>query len=166
MRSIKWRLAFAVALLAACSPTKPPEGGNNLRIQPDVHNLFHDAPLYVSPRWKQEVAEAAEAVPDSANAIRALATQPVALWIDRAELARTEVAKWIDEAGTSLVVVVIDDLPNRHCSRASAGEFKLEDEGRYRAEVIDAIAASIASRTSHRVAIILEPDSLVNLVLH
>jgi len=157
-------LAFIAVLFAGCSPAKPPEGGSNIQIVPDVHNLFRDAKLYITPRWKEQVEDAATAVPDSADAIRPLASQPVALWIDRAEPARTEVAKWIDDAGTGLVVVVIHDLPNRDCSRAASGEFALGDEQRYRTEVIDSVAASIATRDSHRVAIILEPNSLANLV--
>ncbi len=157
---------LAVAALLACNPQKPPEGGSTLQIKPDVHNLFRDATLYVSPRWKDEVARASDALPDSADAMRPLAAQPVALWIERADLARTEVAKWIDDAGTSLVVLVIHDLPNRDCAKAVTGDLKLEDEGRYRTEVIDAVAASISSRTSRRVAVILEPDSLVDLAVY
>ena len=159
-----WKQTLLVAaMLAACNPPQRPEGGAALRIAPDAHNLFRNATLYVSPRWKNELAVAAEADPDRSDAILSLSKYPVALWIDRAELARTEVAKWIDDAATAMVVVVIHDLPNRDCAHAASGELTLADEARYRTEVIDAIAASIVTRDSRRVAIIIEPNSLASL---
>jgi cellulose 1,4-beta-cellobiosidase len=165
-RPIRWLLASAALWVIACNLPKRPEGGSSLQIKPDVHNLFRDATFYVSPRWTDEIAVAAALVPDGAKLLGPVGSQPVALWIDRVELARTEVAKWVDFAQTGLVVVVIHDLPNRGCSRGAASELTLADEARYQTEVIDSVAASITTRTFRRVAIILEPDSLANLVTH
>jgi hypothetical protein len=133
--SLRSLFAFG-ALLVACHPTPRPEGGDQLQIKPDVHNLFRYAAFYVSPSTQQ----------------------PVALWMDRPEPARTEVAKWIDDAGTGIVVVVVSGLSNRDCSGI--------DEKRYRAELVESVAASIESRKSHRVVIVLEPKALTNLVAH
>jgi len=67
-----------------------------------------------------------------------------------------------------IVPVVIYNLPDRDCSaKASDGEFKLDDDGlnKYKA-YIDQIVKVIDSPPNDRLdfAIVLEPDSLANLV--
>src|SRR5690606_34145787 len=64
-------------------------------------------------------------------------------------------------------VFVVYDLPNRDCAaEASAGELSVEDGGemRYRTEFIDALRDQLAAKSDQRVVLILEPDSLPNLV--
>jgi cellulose 1,4-beta-cellobiosidase len=64
-------------------------------------------------------------------------------------------------------VFVVYDIPGRDCNaEASAGELKLTPEGeaRYQRDYIDVIAAALAAHPKLRVAFILEPDSLANLV--
>ena len=68
---------------------------------------------------------------------------------------------------TCLPVFVVYNLPNRDCSaKSSNGELSLEEGGeqRYRTEFIDRIAAAFAAHPSQRIAVVLEPDSLPNLV--
>jgi len=64
-------------------------------------------------------------------------------------------------------VFVIYDLPNRDCAAAgSRGELFVDKggEARYQTEFIDVIAAAFAAHPNQKAAVILEPDSLPNLV--
>jgi cellulose 1,4-beta-cellobiosidase len=64
-------------------------------------------------------------------------------------------------------VFVIYDLPNRDCNaESSAGELpaSAEGEARYQREYIDVIAAAFAAHPDQRIAVIVEPDSISNLV--
>src|SRR5205807_1794626 len=71
-------------------------------------------------------------------------------------------------AGQPVVpVFVIYDVPGRDCNaEASAGELPVgpEGEARYQREYIDPIAAQFQAHPGVRIAAILEPDSLGNLV--
>ncbi len=128
-------------------------------------NPFEGARFYVSSEWRAQVESAATAAPEKAEQLRAVASQPVALWIDRADKVRNAVPRWLDEARGQLAVLVLYDLPNRDCAAsASAGEFGAGDAGRYRSEVVDPLAAQLRAHTDQRIVIVIEPDSLANLV--
>ena len=67
------------------------------------------------------------------------------------------------------IMVVVYDLPNRDCSsEASNDELRVSENGlaRYQAEYIDPIYALFAQPkySDLRIVVILEPDSLPNLV--
>ena len=126
------RIAACIAI-AACSP--PPQGGRAVQIKPDVHNLFRDTPLYAPP-------------PDRRVA---------ALWVEQPEPARTEIAKWIDEAGTQLVLVVIHGAAmDRACTPPDADA--------YGAQMIESVVRSISTRDQHRVVVVVEPHLLTTLM--
>jgi len=64
-------------------------------------------------------------------------------------------------------VFVVYNLPNRDCSaEGSRGELFVDKggEARYQNEFIDVIAAAFAAHPSQKIAVVLEPDSLPNLV--
>jgi cellulose 1,4-beta-cellobiosidase len=127
-------------------------------------NPFEGARFYVGADWRQQVESAASA-PEQAARVRAVASQPVALWISSSEQAKSAVPQWLDAARGQLAVLVLYDLPNRDCAAAaSAGEFGAGDEARYRTEVVDPVAAQLRAHADQRVAIVIEPDSLANLV--
>jgi cellulose 1,4-beta-cellobiosidase len=68
-----------------------------------------------------------------------------------------------------VITIVVYDLPNRDCAAlASNGELLVANNGlnRYKAEYIDAITAVLAQAkySNLRIAAIVEPDSLPNLV--
>jgi cellulose 1,4-beta-cellobiosidase len=127
-------------------------------------NPFADARFYVSPKWREQVESVAVAHPDQAARIRPLSAQPVALWIDSVDAAKNAVPRWLDDARGQLAVLVLYDLPNRDCAaNSSAGDLGADGEARYRAEVVDPLAAQLRARSGQRVAIIVEPDSLANL---
>jgi cellulose 1,4-beta-cellobiosidase len=128
-------------------------------------NPFEGASFYVGPEWRAEVESAAVAAPAKAAQIRSLANQPVALWVNSIDAAKNKVPRWLDEARGKLAVLVLYDLPNRDCSAAaSAGELGAGDAARYRSEVVDPLAAQLRAHPDQRVAVIVEPDSLANLV--
>jgi len=128
-------------------------------------NPFEGATFYVGPEWREELESAAAAAPEKAAAIRSLANQPVALWVNSIDAAKNKVPRWLDDARGKLAVLVLYDLPNRDCSAAaSAGELGPADEGRYRSEVVDPLAAQLRAHPDQRVALVIEPDSLANLV--
>jgi len=128
-------------------------------------NPFEGASFYVGPEWRAELESAAGAAPAKAAVIRSLANQPVALWVNSIDAANHKVPRWLDEARGKLAVLVLYDLPNRDCSAsASGGELGPGDEGRYRSEVVDPLAAQLRAHPDQRVAIVIEPDSLANLV--
>jgi cellulose 1,4-beta-cellobiosidase len=128
-------------------------------------NPFEGASFYVGPEWRAEVESAAAGAPAQAATVRSLANQPVALWVNSIDAAKNKVPRWLDEARGKLAVLVLYDLPNRDCSAAaSAGELGPGDEGRYRSEVVDPLAAQLRAHPDQRVAVVIEPDSLANLV--
>lgn len=128
-------------------------------------NPFEGASFYVSPEWMAELESAAVAAPDKAARVRSLATQPVALWVNSIDIARNKVPGWLDAARGKLAVFVLYDLPNRDCAaNASAGELGPGDEARYRSEVVDPFAAQLRAHVDQRIAVVIEPDSLANLV--
>src|SRR5262249_32782937 len=128
-------------------------------------NPFEGASFYVSPEWAAELESAASAAPEKAARVRSLASEPVALWVNSIDIVKTKLPGWLDGARGKLAVLVLYDLPNRDCAaNASAGELGPGDEARYRTEVIDPLAARLRAHADQRVAIVIEPDSLANLV--
>ena len=147
-------------LLAALVACAAPIGA-----EPAPANPFEGESFYVSPEWIAEIESAAVAAPEKAALVRSLASQPVALWINSIDAAKNKVPSWLDGARGKLAVLVLYDLPNRDCAAAaSAGELGAQDEARYRAEVVDPLAAQLRAHANQRVAIVIEPDSLPNLV--
>jgi cellulose 1,4-beta-cellobiosidase len=75
----------------------------------------------------------------------------------------------VQDAGTTNVIVpfVVYDLPERDCAAAASnGELSLADDGenRYKTEYIDVIYSTLVDFPGIPVALIIEPDSLANLV--
>ena len=155
------------------------EAAHALRVEPNTgprapaQNPFAGADFFVNPRYRERVLESIENAPEKAAALRAVAKEPTAIWLDRIA-ALADLPGWLREAaqqtkaqGTPRVpVFVVYDLPNRDCAaKASAGELTAEADGesRYRSEFIDKIAAEFAKVPEQRVVVILEPDSLANL---
>src|SRR5262245_16748849 len=151
---MKHELLLLFCLLAGAAGAEPAPG-----------NPFDGATFYVSPKWREEIETAAASAPEKAALVRSLSSVPVALWVNSIDAAKNSVPRWLDEARGKLVVLVLYDLPNRDCAaQASAGELGAGDEARYRTEVVDPLAAALRARAQSRVAIVVEPDSLANLV--
>jgi cellulose 1,4-beta-cellobiosidase len=167
-------LAAFVALAACSSGTRPGPCAPAAPALPATEggNPFAGAQFYVNPDYTAEVERAAAAIPSDAARLRRLEAQPTAIWLSSVAAA-AGVGRTLDDAAAhppadgaaSLVVLVLYDLPNRDCSaESSAGELSVGDEGRYRTAFIDRIAAQLRAHPSVRVAAIVEPDSLANVV--
>ncbi|MFH8223224.1 glycoside hydrolase family 6 protein [Streptomyces sp. NPDC018057] len=133
-------------------------------------NPYEGAKVYVNPEWSAKAA----AEPGGSR----VAGQPTAVWLDRiAAIGGVDggmgLRDHLDEAlqqkgsGELVVQLVVYDLPGRDCAAlASNGELGPADLGRYETEYIDPIAAILADPkyAGLRIATVIEPDSLPNLV--
>lgn len=135
-----------------------------------VDNPYSGAKGYVNPEWSAHAA----AEPGGSR----IANQPTAVWLDRIAAINgvnggMGLRAHLDEAlrqkgsGELVVQLVIYDLPGRDCSAlASNGELGPNDIDKYKTQYIDPIA-SILSDPKYaglRIATVIEPDSLPNLV--
>ncbi|WP_327341669.1 glycoside hydrolase family 6 protein [Streptomyces europaeiscabiei] len=142
------------------------DGGDNGR----AGNPYTGAKVYVNPEWSAKAA----AEPGGSR----IANQPTAVWLDR--IAAINGVKGgmglrahLDEAlkqkgsGDLVIQIVIYDLPGRDCAAlASNGELGPNDLDKYKSQYIDPITA-ILSESKYaglRIATVIEPDSLPNLV--
>lgn len=147
-----------------------------------VDNPFAGATWYVNEQWSDKVEGAAgRASGDLSEKMLAVADEPTFVWMDRIGAIggnvdgpglryHLDAALDQQEGSTPIVVgLVIYDLPGRDCyALASNGELPATAEGmtRYKAEYIDPIVDLLAEPQYEniRVAAVIEPDSLPNLV--
>jgi cellulose 1,4-beta-cellobiosidase len=152
---------------------------------PGVHvaNPFAGAQGYINPDYAARVRNEALLTGGSLGAqMNKVASYPTAVWLDRIGAiaggpsalslrGHLDAALLQQQSSGAQVVfeVVIYDLPNRDCAAlASNGELQIAQNGlaRYKAEYIDPIASILgdAKYRSLRIAAIVEPDSLPNLL--
>ncbi|GHO46356.1 hypothetical protein KSX_45190 [Ktedonospora formicarum] len=150
-----------------------------------MDNVFAGADGYINPDYKAEVTDAASAKGGTLGAQMAkVANYPTAVWLDRIAavtggpgVTRTlaghlDAAVQQDAANGStpvVITIVVYDLPNRDCAAlASNGELLVAQDGlnKYKTQYIDPLVAvlSQAKYKNLRIAAIIEPDSLPNLV--
>ncbi len=137
-------------------------------------NPFLGADAYVDPSYARKLDSSMAANPAQAPLLLKLKHAPTALWLDSIESVNSvpgildDVHKQAKATGRRLLpVFVVYNLPNRDCAaKSSNGELQIDQGGeqRYRAEFIDRISAEFARHPDQRIAVILEPDSLPNLV--
>ncbi|HJX62593.1 MAG TPA: glycoside hydrolase family 6 protein [Polyangia bacterium] len=166
-------LSVSIALSACASmgkaPSQAPSGRETSR-----RNPFLDVNFFLNPEYVENVEATAKAFPAEADAIRKVKQYPTGLWLDSiAHVANLPL--WLAEARKqqqasgkpTLSLVVVYDMPDRDCAAtSSAGELKVSENGaaRYRSEFIDVIAKHFKDYSDLPIAVILEPDSLGNLV--
>jgi len=137
-------------------------------------NPFAGGKLYVDPEFARMVAKAPTSSPEDAARLKKLATYPTAVWLESLETAKLA-GPTLDDAlkqessggGPVVPVFVIYNLPNRDCAaEGSRGELFVDKGGEalYQSQFIDVIAAAFAAHPSQKIAVVLEPDSLPNLV--
>ncbi|MES1205406.1 MAG: glycoside hydrolase family 6 protein [Pseudomonadota bacterium] len=181
------RNALALSLLAAgavvscASPSgaglgvsaSPVEPAPAAHAPPDV-NPFVGARIYANPDYVDALRAVEARHPESAGLLKKMASLPTAIWLsaiaDTKEVSRhLEAARAQETAlGTPVVTVfVVYDLPGRDCNaESSAGELPSDatGEARYRHELIDPIVSAFRAHPDERIVVIVEPDSLSNLV--
>jgi cellulose 1,4-beta-cellobiosidase len=141
---------------------------------PNAANPFAGAHLYVNPDYVGDLRKVAGRHPEAAPLLRKMEAFPTAIWessiADTASVSRHLDAarrQQQEERAPVASVFVVYDLPGRDCNAAaSAGELTADaaGEARYQHQFIDPIAAAFRAHADQRIAVVLEPDSLANLV--
>jgi cellulose 1,4-beta-cellobiosidase len=111
---------------------------------PDV-NPFVGAKMYVNPEFHATVEALAAKHPAEAPKLHKLAGFPTAIWMSKI-------------ADLATLPHFLDDAMAQQLGPNEAGE------ARYQKEYIDVIAAALAAHPQLNTALIVEPDSLANLV--
>src|SRR5262252_2497983 len=166
-------LMFASACASTPSLQPKPIGAPTTAPAPNV-NPFAGAHFYVDPEFARMVAKAPTSSADDAARLKKVAAFPTAVWLESLETAKLA-GPTLDDAlkqeaggaGPVVPVFVIYNLPNRDCAaEGSRGELFVDKGGEalYQTQFIDVIAAAFAAHPSQKVAVVLEPDSLPNLV--
>ncbi|MFT7621937.1 MAG: cellulose 1,4-beta-cellobiosidase [Myxococcota bacterium] len=160
------------ALQAAVQPYGPMDRGA-------IGNPYSRAYAYVNPAFRRMVLGAAEQTsePSLGPAMRVVAQKPTAVWLERSQSVAATLVGHLEGALTQwkrvksrramTVTVVLYNMPGRDCAaRASRGELRRGQLDRYRSEFIDPIRKVLAQPAYRklRVVVVLEPDSLPNLV--
>ncbi len=167
---------FTLALAAAgCAGAKPkPVTAATTPHAPTNMNPFEGARMYVNPDYAKSVEALIASHAGEAELLKKMAAIPTAIWMS--SIADTKnLPRYLDDAlrqqkadaKPTVTTVVVYDLPNRDCNAAaSAGELAATPDGeaRYQRDFIDVIAAAFAAHPDQRIAVVLEPDSLGNLV--
>lgn len=157
------------------TPTPPPNG--------HVVNPYVGAQGYINHQWASEVTAGAASVGGTLGAQEAkVANFSTAVWLDSIAAVNggtgnpMSLANHLDAAVSQatnglpvVITIVIYDLPDRDCAAlASNGELQIANNGlqTYETSYIDVIANTInqAKYSNLRIAAIIEPDSLPNLV--
>jgi cellulose 1,4-beta-cellobiosidase len=162
-------LAFAAAAIGAPAdmPKRQAPGGCSSAVKLDAKtNIWKSYKLHANSFYRSETEAAAEQMSngDSEAALR-VGDIGTFLWLDTiANIERLEPAL-VDVPCDEIVGLVIYDLPGRDCAaKASNGELKVGEINRYKTEYIDKVASILKSYPNQAFALIIEPDSLPNLV--
>ncbi|KAL5119097.1 1,4-beta-D-glucan cellobiohydrolase cel6c [Pleosporales sp. CAS-2024a] len=130
-------------------------------------NPFASRSIYANKFYSSEVAAAAAAMTDTALAAKATKVADIGtfMWIDtRAKIDIVE-DTIKDVPCDQIAALVIYDLPGRDCAaKASNGELPVGSLSTYKSEYIDPIVAIFKKYPNIAIALIIEPDSLPNLV--
>ncbi|KAF1915702.1 1, 4-beta cellobiohydrolase [Ampelomyces quisqualis] len=130
-------------------------------------NPFASRKVYANKFYSSEVISAASAISDPALASAAanVANVGTFLWIDtRSKIAVVEDGIK-DVPCDQIAAFVIYDLPGRDCAaKASNGELPVGSLSVYKSEYIDPIVAIFKKYPNTAIALVIEPDSLPNLV--
>jgi cellulose 1,4-beta-cellobiosidase len=130
-------------------------------------NIWQKYKLHANSFYRAEVEAAVEKISDSALKTAAAKVADVGsfLWLDTiANIAKFEPAV-ADLPCEEILGLVIYDLPGRDCAaKASNGELPVGSLNRYKTEYIDVIAGLLKANPNSAFALIIEPDSLPNLV--
>ncbi|KAI0389833.1 1, 4-beta cellobiohydrolase [Xylariaceae sp. FL0594] len=130
-------------------------------------NVWTKYKLHPNTFYRSEVEKAVTQLSDSSLATAAAKVADVGsfLWLDSI----ANIAKFDDAIKDlpceNILGLVIYDLPGRDCAaKASNGELAYNEISRYKSEYIDPIVAKIKANPNSAFALIIEPDSLPNLV--
>ena len=140
-------------------------------------NPFAGHKFYINPYYTDEIDGAISQMTDPSLIKKAekMKEYSNAIWLDTIEHMnnwllinlKTALAEQNATGKTVLTVFVVYDLPGRDChAMASNGELLANDSdfNRYKTEYIDVIESHLKKYKSQPVVLIIEPDSLANMV--
>jgi len=139
-------------------------------------NPFKDVEFYINPYYVEEVEGAIAQMSNASLKAKAekMKTFSNAIWLDTIKNMNSWLESNLQNARSQqtgskkvLTVFVVYDLPGRDChALASNGELLANDSDaqRYKTEYIDVIEKHLKNYKSQPVVLIVEPDSLANLV--
>jgi len=168
--------AFAALTSAAPSPTIQDRTPSRLNARAACasavtltpgSNPFSGRVLHANSEYAKEISTAMANVTDSTLKAKASAVAQVGtfLWLDTISRIPIAAPLLAETPCTDILGLVIYDLPGRDCAaKASNGELATGQIARYKSEYIDPIVAAIKAAPNVAVALIIEPDSLPNLV--
>ncbi|KAH8778567.1 exoglucanase-6A [Diaporthe sp. PMI_573] len=156
------------ATTALAAPQEKRQSGCSSAVTLDAStNVFSKYKLHANNFYRDEVNKAADAISDASLKASAKKVADVGtfLWIDSiANIAKVEPAI-ADVPCSNILGLVIYDLPGRDCAaKASNGELKVGELNRYKTEYIDPIVKILKAHSNTAFALVIEPDSLPNLV--
>jgi len=142
---------------------------------PFGQNPYAGAKFFVNPYYVGLLKQARDQNPELASQLNKMIEQGgTGVWIVTrglvpiAKSMLEEARKQQQETGRAVVTTfVVYNLPDRDCAAfASAGELLLDQNGleKYKREFIDPLAEIFQSYPDLRISVVLEPDSLPNLV--
>jgi len=130
-------------------------------------NPFATRTLHANSFYASEVAAAAASLTDTSlkAAAEKVAKIGTFMWIDTISKIPILAPTLLEVPCTDIIGVVVYDLPGRDCAaKASNGELKSGELTKYQKEYIDPIVAAIKAAPNVAIALLIEPDSLPNLV--
>ncbi|SPO07134.1 probable cellulose 1,4-beta-cellobiosidase II precursor [Cephalotrichum gorgonifer] len=158
----------ALAVTASATPNeRRQETGCASAVTLDAStNVWTKYKLHANSFYRSEVEAAAETMTGTA-AEKALKVADIGsfVWVDtRSAISRLEDAI-VGVPCDDILGVVIYDLPGRDCAaKASNGELKVGELSVYKTEYIDPIVKILKANPNTAFALVIEPDSLPNLV--
>ncbi|KAK4191097.1 exoglucanase 3 precursor [Podospora australis] len=167
-------LALATTAIAAPSkttseqPSKRQAGCSSAVSLDAKTNVFKKYKLHANNFYRKEIEELAIpnlSDPSLEDAARAVSDTGSFVWLDTIEnIAKLEPAI-ADVPCDEILGVVVYDLPGRDCAaKASNGELKVGELAKYKSQFIDKIASILKAHPNTAFALVIEPDSLPNLV--
>jgi cellulose 1,4-beta-cellobiosidase len=165
--------ASTPATKPATTPATTPVGSSPTAV---AGNPFAGKQIYANPYYSSEIHSLA--IPSLTGTLAAKATAVAEVgtfvWLDSAAKVPTMDTyltniEALNKAGASPEVIgafVVYDLPDRDCAAAASnGEYTIADNGvaNYKA-YIDSITAIVKNHPTTTIALVIEPDSLANLV--
>jgi len=142
-------------------------------------NPFRNKTFYLNPYYYDQLEKAIDQMSDESLIKKAekLMYYPTAIWLDSIEYMNNWLERHLKTALVEqnafgnyvLTVFVVYDLPGRDChSLASYGELLPNDDDmeRYKTEYINVIEKHLNKYKSQPVVLVIEPFSLVNLVVY
>ena len=159
-------LAFAASALAA--PNQKRQSGCSSAVTLDAStNVWKKYTLHANSFYRGEIEAAISSMSgDLAEKAAEVAKVGSFLWLDTiANIGKLQPVLDDGVPCDHILGLVIYDLPGRDCAaKASNGELKVGELSKYKTQYIDVIAKILKAHPNTAFALVIEPDSLPNLV--